>query len=256
MTKWLEIAWHEVGVAEVPGTEANPRIVAYFADAGRPDVLADETHWCAAFVGACLSIAGVPLDGIPRHERLLARAYLRIGTVIEDARVGAVAVFARGGNPQAGHVAFVTGWTDSHLKVLGGNQANKVCEIWMPRADLIGLRWPAAPLSATDIAAAGSRIATAALRAERDAIRTGLAVTGTAISAAAPAAAPDLGTIAAGAAKLKTSIEQLQDFALYAVHHAWWIAAGLAAYSILRLIWGSHLIASWRAQDSNTGKTG
>ena len=56
---WMDIARGELGTREVPGPDDNPRVLAYYADAGHPDVRNDETAWCAAFVG-----------GMPQARRL------------------------------------------------------------------------------------------------------------------------------------------------------------------------------------------
>jgi surface antigen len=77
----------------------------------------------------------------------MARSYLEYGTKLEEPKVGAVAVFERGKAP-AGHVAFVTGWGDGKIRVLGGNQGDKVCEANYPSDSLIGLRWPPAMVPA------------------------------------------------------------------------------------------------------------
>jgi uncharacterized protein (TIGR02594 family) len=95
--------------------------------------------WCAAFVGSCLKDASLPNSG-----SLLARSYLEYGTKIEEPKIGAIAVFKRGkpSDNVSGHVAFVTGWGAGNIRVLGGNQGDKVCEANYPSDSLIGLRWP------------------------------------------------------------------------------------------------------------------
>jgi uncharacterized protein (TIGR02594 family) len=141
--RWLDIAWTELGVAEVAGADDNPRIVQYYADAGFPDIAHDEVAWCAAFVGACLARSGYT------HARSLrARSYLDWGTTLSEPRLGAIAVFPRGGDPALGHVGFVIGVSSGAIALLSGNQSNAVRATLHPRADLLGLRWPAAPAAA------------------------------------------------------------------------------------------------------------
>lgn len=135
--EWLERAWRDVGVREAAGDADDPRIAAYFSDAGHPGVTKDATAWCAAFVGACLARAGVRPSG-----SLLARSYLAWGVPIEDARPGAIAVLTRGADPAQGHVGFVVGSTASTLLLLGGNQSDAVSVESFARSRLIGLRWP------------------------------------------------------------------------------------------------------------------
>jgi len=163
MTAWMTEAWTHSGVTETTGPEATPAIKAFFAQVGRPDVVSDEVPWCAAFVNACLDRAGISLNAVPKGERLLARSCLKIGVEIKEPQVGCIAVFKRGADPHAGHVGFVTGWTATHILLLGGNQANAVNVRAYPRSDLLGLRWPEVK-TAADLASEGSRIVTTAAR--------------------------------------------------------------------------------------------
>lgn len=139
--KWMEIAWADLGTAEVAGAQHNPKVVQYFAEVGRADVTDDETAWCAAFAGACLVKAGLSIHP-DKNRRLLARSFLEVGTEISEPRVGALAIFKRGSDPSAGHVGFIQSWTDTTIAVLGGNQSNKVSVANYSRADLLGIRWP------------------------------------------------------------------------------------------------------------------
>lgn len=134
---WLTHAWTDLGLAAIPGPATEPRVTAYYADAGHIEVTGDDVAWCAAFVGACLKRAG-----LPNTRSLLARSYLSYGTILSDARPGAIAIFSRGSDPALGHVAFVVGETSDALIVLGGNQSNAISVIAMPRDRLLGLRWP------------------------------------------------------------------------------------------------------------------
>jgi uncharacterized protein (TIGR02594 family) len=136
--RWLELAWADLGVAEAPGAAYNPRVVRYYADAGHPEVTADEVAWCAAFVGACLErsrVAGT--------RSLMARSYLDWGTTLDDPRTGAIAVLSRGSDPSLGHVGFLIGLTASDVVLLAGNQGDAVSVQAFPRSRLVGMRWPA-----------------------------------------------------------------------------------------------------------------
>ncbi|HZT48538.1 MAG TPA: TIGR02594 family protein [Hyphomicrobiaceae bacterium] len=136
--RWLELAWADLGVAEAPGADNNSKVLRYYADAGHPEVRADEVAWCAAFVGACLERAGV---GGTRS--LMARSYLAWGEPLSEPRAGAIAVLSRGSDPSLGHVGFLVGLTPSQAVLLGGNQGDAVSVAAFPRAHLLGLRWPA-----------------------------------------------------------------------------------------------------------------
>lgn len=148
--KWMEIAWADLGTAEVAGAQHNPKVVQYFAEVGRADVTDDETAWCAAFAGACLVKSGLSIHP-DKNRRLLARSFLDVGTEISDLRVGALVVLKRGSDPTAGHVGFVQSWTDSTIAVLGGNQGNKVSVANYSRADLLGIRWPTDDTAIVDL---------------------------------------------------------------------------------------------------------
>lgn len=134
---WMELAWAELGEAEVKGALSNPRIRAMFADAGHPEVISDEVPWCAAFVGAVLKRAGLQPTG-----SLAARSYLAWGEAIDGPRDGAVVVLKRTADPAMGHVGFCAGATAERVTVLGGNQGDRVSAQDFPRADVIGYRWP------------------------------------------------------------------------------------------------------------------
>lgn len=136
---WLLPAWLEFGQREIAGRADNPRIMAMFRDAGHPGVDHDEAAWCAGFVGACLHRAGQARSG-----SLMARSYLNWGTPLDLGRLGAIAVFRRGGNPVLGHVGFLVGEAAGHVFVLGGNQGNAVTVARIAKTELLGLRWPSA----------------------------------------------------------------------------------------------------------------
>lgn len=252
MTRWLEIAWAEEGVAEVAGPRASETILGYFREVGRGDITSDEVSWCAAFVGACLAKAGVAVD-LPHDKRLLARAYLEVGTPIDEPRVGAVAIFTRG-DPRSwtGHVFFVTSWTATHIKGIGGNQRNSVCEISLPRSQLLGLRWPEA--ADPKVLAKTSRIAGGANETQKDGVKA-TGVNGAELALPAPPETIGLSDLAAKAGSLKGSIETLEQFLLFAWAKGGWIALGLTLYWGGRIVWRSGWIKWWRAEDQSTGKT-
>lgn len=180
--KWLTLARSYLGIKEVPGTAgSNPKIEAFFKDAGFPGYK-DDTAWCAAFVGAVMHRAGYP-----RLGSLSARdggSYY--GTKLDKPKIGCIVVFWRG-NPSSwqGHIGFVTGinWTNRTLKVLGGNQSDKVCEETFPMSRVIkgGYRWPVEP-TIKALKAAGSTEAKASSTAK--VISTGIVGLGVAKEAA------------------------------------------------------------------------
>ncbi len=145
---WLEAAWAEFGVREIPGKENSAEILRYFREAGDTSVESEETPWCAAFAGAMLKRAGCEGTG-----SLLARSYLDWGLSLEEPRFGAIAVLARGDDPAAGHVGFLIGTTGEKLYLLGGNQNDAVTIAAFDAARLLGFRWPNAESHAEQTAA-------------------------------------------------------------------------------------------------------
>ena len=131
-----ELAKAEVGTVEW-AKGSNPKVVAYYRDAGHPEVVDDATAWCAAFVGAMLKRAGEDGTG-----SLAARSYLQWGNPVEleNARPGDIVVFKRGGSSWQGHVAFYVSRDAKTIAVLGGNQRDAVNVSKYDRAALLGVR--------------------------------------------------------------------------------------------------------------------
>lgn len=137
LAKWLEIAKGEIGVAEYPGPDDNPRIVEYLRSTTYPNPV-DEVHWCSAFVNFCIGQAG--LKGT---RSAAARSWLDWGVPLSKPQPGCITVFKRGTSPTSGHVAFYVGARGAFLDVLGGNQSNQVKVSPYPGANRLAYRWPA-----------------------------------------------------------------------------------------------------------------
>jgi uncharacterized protein (TIGR02594 family) len=139
--RWLGIAEHELGVAEVPGEGDNPRIVEYLESTtlGSPDNENDETPWCSAFVNWCMEQAG-----IQGSDSAWARSWLNWGrepkSDIESEWKGCVVILERGAN--SGHVGFLDAWEDEQVRLLGGNQGDRVGYAWFPVDRVLGYRVP------------------------------------------------------------------------------------------------------------------
>lgn len=265
--KWLDVAWQEVGQQEVSGSGANPEIISYFRAVNRPDVTSDEVSWCAAFVGRCLELGGIPIAGIPKDDRLLANSYLKIGTPIDVPRIGAICVLSRGSDPRLGHVGFVVGVTPTQVALLGGNQADKVCTANFPRSRIRGLRWPeTVTMAEVD---ATSRIAKAAKQVQADSVKTGggqvVGQVGSAVHDAttsavqtatdAASALPSAEALAGKAMGLQSAIEVFIQFVMFTAGKLPWVMAACGAYWIARIAWNSSLIRQWRHADAAEGKT-
>lgn len=136
--KWLQIARAEVGQEEIPGPKNNPRILAYYAKAGFPQINDETTPWCAGFVNYCLESAGVA-----GSKSLAARGFLNWGKAVSKPYVGCIAVLWRE-SPQSwqGHTGIYVGETATHVQLLGGNQQNKVCVQSFPKNQVLGYRAP------------------------------------------------------------------------------------------------------------------
>lgn len=134
--EWLKIARKELGTAEIEGARDNARIVEYH-QATSLKATEDETPWCASFVNWALNKAVIAGTG-----SAMARSFLHWGRALVAPRLGCIVVFARGKYPQ-GRVAFYLGREGNSIKVLGGNQGNRVSIANYPAAQVLGYRWPA-----------------------------------------------------------------------------------------------------------------
>jgi uncharacterized protein (TIGR02594 family) len=147
---WMKIAVAEQGVAEAGPGLSNPRIEAYHATtAGGAEP--DSVPWCSSFVNYCITKSG--LQGTNSKQ---ARSWAQWG-VASDRRPGSIAVLERG-NPPQGHVGFFVGPDDSRIRLLGGNQGDKVSIASYEAGRVIAVRWPAAAALAAP-AAGGAALA-------------------------------------------------------------------------------------------------
>jgi uncharacterized protein (TIGR02594 family) len=138
---WLEIAEAEIGVKEIHGPDANPRIVEYFT-ATSYGATSDEVAWCSAFANWCMKKAGIPGTG-----SAAAKSWLNWGKMLDIPVRGCVVVFDAPDPAEAwqGHVAFYYGESQSNasnVMVLGGNQGNEVKVAPYPKSRIMGYRWP------------------------------------------------------------------------------------------------------------------
>ena len=135
---WFDIALKELGVAEVPGPGDNQRIVEYLRSTNLGGDMAanDETPWCSAFVNFCVEKAG-----FAGTDSASARSWLNWGRETDAPVAGCIAVFTRGAPPN-GHVAFYVSETADQIKVLGGNQGDKVGYAYYPKSRLLSCRIP------------------------------------------------------------------------------------------------------------------
>lgn len=159
MTPWLKSAEADLGIHEVAGEGAHPRIIEMFSKAGHPEVKSDETAWCAAAVGCWLQENGIKPTGA-----LNARSYLDWGTNLPDPVLGCIVVMERPPDPDAGHVAIYKRTVGDQIEVIGGNQADGVSVTRFPASRVINYRWPTGvPMTnvASEVAATSSKFSLA-----------------------------------------------------------------------------------------------
>jgi uncharacterized protein (TIGR02594 family) len=147
----LWLAQRFIGVAETPGGESNPRVLAMLKSiASWPK--GDEVAWCSAFAHEVAWL----LD-LPRSKSLGARTWLRVGRPVplSEAQPGFdVVIFKRGDGPQpgpevieaAGHVAFYVrtigdaSQDGAYVEVVGGNQGDAVSTARYRASSVLGIR--------------------------------------------------------------------------------------------------------------------
>lgn len=144
---WLEIAFNELGIEEVPGPVHNPRIQEYLAVVDLPEA-SDETAWCSAFVNWVMKQAGFTytMSGA-------ARSWLTYGKEVEVPRFGDIVILWRD-DPSSwkGHVGFYVGADrkQERIFILGGNQGNMVSIRAYPAHRLLSYRRPSVGLVVAD----------------------------------------------------------------------------------------------------------
>lgn len=133
---WMEIAFKELGQSELPGPKDNPRIIEY-QKATTLKETGDEVPWCACLTGWCLKEAGIEPTG-----SAAARSYLNWGETLFKPKFGCVVVLKRGNSSWTGHVGFYFGEDGDKIRLLGGNQGDKVSIASFPKSSVLGYRWP------------------------------------------------------------------------------------------------------------------
>lgn len=151
---YLDVAKKYVGLKEVKGVKTEPTITNWLVKLGAwwRD---DETPWCGVALAAWLSEAGLAYP----KKYFRALEWLNYGYPVAFPKQGAIAVLSRKGG---GHVGLVTGVDKLHLhvRILGGNQGNRVCEKWYPINTVVGFRMPpyVYPVQAAMIATIGEEL--------------------------------------------------------------------------------------------------
>jgi len=133
---WLALAELELGISEIAGPKANKRIVEYHKSTALK-AESDEVPWCSALVSFCMKHAGYHST-----ESAAARSWLNYGEELKSPRFGCIVILKRG-TGWMGHVGFYVGeTTPDTIRVLGGNQGDKVSIANFPKNQVLGYRWP------------------------------------------------------------------------------------------------------------------
>ena len=141
-TPWFDLAGAEAraGVQEMTGGLNGPRIIEYFSwtgFGGHPDAV----PWCGAFVAFCLGEAGLIAPGSGSAR---AADWLRFGRPLDRAAAHCIVVLRPQGPNSSGHVAFLDGVGGGRVRLLGGNQSNRVSLKEFDEGEVVpgGFRWP------------------------------------------------------------------------------------------------------------------
>lgn len=119
---WIPIAEDLIGTKEKPGSENNPKIMAWAKSLGNPvsrDYTADSIPWCGLFVAYSLSQAGID----PITSPLWALSWKNFGESLSKPVFGCIYTRHRDGG---GHVGFLVSQDNDYWHVLGGNQSDMV----------------------------------------------------------------------------------------------------------------------------------
>lgn len=131
----LKEAFRNLGLKEGKGAGNNPDVVAFFPEAGHPEVRQDSVAWCAAYANAMLKRSGIEGTG-----QLTARSFLKWGTETKSPKRGDIVVIKRGKSTWMGHVFFFLGIVGDRIWGIGGNQSDAVTVASFAITDLLGYR--------------------------------------------------------------------------------------------------------------------
>jgi uncharacterized protein (TIGR02594 family) len=134
----FDLAQRYIGIKEIPG-EADHPLIRWWHSLTYTGETDDEVPWCSSFVN------GVTWElRLPRSKSARARSWLNVGMQvdgIDDAVIGRdVVILSRGNSPTAGHVGFYAGADANDVRLLGGNQGNKVSIAPYSRHRILGIR--------------------------------------------------------------------------------------------------------------------
>jgi uncharacterized protein (TIGR02594 family) len=127
---WMELGLKELGQAEIPGDfKNNPRIIEYFK-ACAIHYSKDEVPWCSAYANWVMMMAGKP-----RTNSAAALSWNTYGKELKIPVYGCIVVFKH-------HVGFWVEDAGLNLRLLGGNQGNKVSIAPFAKKEVLSYRYP------------------------------------------------------------------------------------------------------------------
>lgn len=129
---WMAVAVEEIGVTEKLGPASNERIEQYHASTG--GIADDSVPWCSSFVNFCVKAAG----GKGTNSKA-ARSWMTWGKDAGGFTEGCIVVLQRGAAPK-GHVGFFVGFDGDRIRLLGGNQGDKVSIASFERSRVLARR--------------------------------------------------------------------------------------------------------------------
>lgn len=134
---WMVLAYQKKGLRET-----DPALKKFLKSDGA--TLGDPARlpWCGDFVETIYGLS-IPDEPLPVNP-YLARNWLKFGVSV-DPCYAATLVFKRPGSAVSGHVGQYVGETETHYRVLGGNQLNAVTDsALIAKNRLLGARFPMA----------------------------------------------------------------------------------------------------------------
>lgn len=135
---WLKTAIDSIGIAEVPGKQDNPVILAMAKVCGgniAKTYIHDEIAWCKMFTEYCLV-----KNGFKGVDSLWALDNAKLGTKLKGPTLGAIACKKRTGG---GHTFIIAG-RDKNGKIVGvgGNQSDRVSRATFLPSEIMSFNWP------------------------------------------------------------------------------------------------------------------
>lgn len=129
----IVLALNEIGQAEIPGPQSNERISEYLETVGMPS--SDEIPWCSAFPNWILKQRNI--QGTNDAAAISWEAWGRAC----DLRIGSVVILKRGAEAWMRHVGFLLDSSAAMIRLLGGNQLNRVGINAYSKSRITAIRW-------------------------------------------------------------------------------------------------------------------